>query len=106
MNIGTGFLYETYSNLIFQEFVAAAEIFPGKRFYIPFEFRYTPDYVTGKTVLAELQTGLGYNIKYWKNCTLRFQVNYTTAIYYESVSLNAFSAGFTLLIDTGSSRIK
>jgi hypothetical protein len=105
LNIGTGILLETYSSQIFQEFGVGTEIFPGK-FYFPIEFRFTPDYSTGKTVLTELHTGIGYNLMYWTNCMLRFQANYTTAKYYESVNLNAFSAGFILVIDTGKSRIE
>jgi hypothetical protein len=104
--LGTGILYETYSKQTFNEFGFSLEFYPGNKFYIPLEFKYTPDYRTGKTVLFETHTGLGYTVKKWKNSALRFQINYTYGNYYETVKVNGFSAGFCLLIDTGHSRIK
>jgi hypothetical protein len=104
IQLGTGILYETYSDEIFQEFGFGMEILPGK-FYIPVEFRFTPDYVTGKTVLFEAQTGLGYTARQWRNAALRIQANYTYGNYYEAVNLHGISLGINFLFDTGKSRV-
>lgn len=104
VQLGTGILYETYSSEIFHEFGFGMEITPGK-FYIPAEFRFTPDYVTGKTVLFEVQTGLGYTARQWRNAALRVQANYTYGNYYEAVDLHGISLGINFLFDTGKSRM-
>ncbi|HEX3006561.1 MAG TPA: hypothetical protein VHO90_02990 [Bacteroidales bacterium] len=98
MNIGTGILYEFYSKEIFNEFGLGFEFFPA-RFYIPLELRFTPDYVTGTTVLFEAHTGVGYTVKKWGKTSLRLQLNYTYANYYEAVDVHGLSAGFTVLFD-------
>lgn len=104
VQLGTGILYETYSSEIFQEFGFGMEITPGK-FYIPVEFRYAPDYLTGKSALFEIQTGLGYTAREWRNAALRIQANYTYGNYYEAVDLHGFSLGLNFLFDTGKSRV-
>ncbi len=104
--IGTGIMYETYSKMVFNEFGLNWEFYPGKNLYIPLEFRYTPDYGTGKTILFETYTGVGYTVKKWRNSSLRFQANYTFAKYYEVVNVHGLSLGLNLLVDAGRSRVK
>lgn len=103
LSLGYGFLYETYSQQYFNEFGLGFEFYPADKFYIPVDFRYTPDFSTDITMMSEVHAGIGYTVKKWKHNSLRFELNYSYAKYYEAVNVNSFSFGINFLLDTGES---